>query len=460
MFKEQFLMFSAIKKSISAVFALFLLFPAVAEKPTATVKPVKYVFLFIGDGMSLPQRMLAEEYSVKIGNGKLAINSMPYQALTTTSSGNRLITDSAASGTAIACGEKTVNGCLGMDVERKRNLTSIAQTARDAGRKVGIVTTVTLNHATPGAFYAHNPSRGNYYQIALDLLKSGFDYFGGCEIAKYNDTKDKKYCGNIYDLAGKYNYKVARGRQEITALQTGSGKIIAVAPGAYAIDRQSHNVSLTEFVRQAITMLDNEKGFFLMAEGGMIDWGGHANDAATTLKEVLDFDRAVKAAIEFAGKHPNETLIVVTGDHETGGMTMGFAGSGNYMNLKLFDDHTASIADFQNQLKKMRKNNPGLQFDDVKPLMSKCFGFKFKNYTSDDKQGISVKELTALKKAFAAKRLSREVSNVINRKAGIGWASGSHTALPVLTTSIGCKSEKFSGFIENTDIANTLKSLL
>ena len=141
---------------------------------------VKYVFLFIGDGMSVPQRMMTEEFSREVNGGGLYINSMPFQAITTTRAFDSFITDSAASGTAIACGTKTRNGRLGVDADGKK-LVSVAEVARDSGKKVGIITSVTLNHATPAAFYAHNDNRGNAYEIALDMLESGFDFFGGGE---------------------------------------------------------------------------------------------------------------------------------------------------------------------------------------------------------------------------------------------------------------------------------------
>ena len=172
---------------LAALFFAALVLPCAAEN----IKPVKYVFLFIGDGMSIPQRMTAEEYSLKTGRGRLFINTMPYQAVTSTNSANYFITDSAASGTAIACGEKTVNGCIAMDASKKQNLISTAKVAKQNGRKVGIISSVTINHATPASFYANNASRGNYYEIALNLAESNFDYFGGGGAAKNNDKKSK-----------------------------------------------------------------------------------------------------------------------------------------------------------------------------------------------------------------------------------------------------------------------------
>ena len=135
-----------------------LLFLAFASSLLFADAP-KYVFVFIGDGMSVPQRMVAEEYSQKLGKGKLILNHLSTHATTRTCSATSLVTDSAASGTAIACGVKTYNGAIGVDAD-KNKVESMAEAAKKAGRKVGIVTTVTLSHATPSAFYAHRQSRG------------------------------------------------------------------------------------------------------------------------------------------------------------------------------------------------------------------------------------------------------------------------------------------------------------
>ncbi|MCI5778234.1 MAG: alkaline phosphatase [Lentisphaeria bacterium] len=414
--------------------------------------------------MSTPQRMVAEEFSRKIGRGPLAINAMPYHATVRTSSSSSLVTDSAAAATAIACGEKTKNGRLGMSGDGARKLDSVANLAKRNGRKVGIITSVTLNHATPGGFYANRNSRGEYYAIGLDLIASGFDYFGGGGVARHDDKTAPEYRGDIYKLAAEAGYKVIGSRADLLALKPGVGKVLA--PGQkdsilpYSIDRDPAVATLAEYTAKGIELLeDAPKGFFMMVEGGAIDYCGHANDAAGNLREVLAFDDAVKVALTFAEKHPGETLIVVTGDHETGGMTMGFAGTGYAMYMERLAQQKCSVAAFAQKLKEARKARPEFSFEDAKPMLSECFGFKFGGEKGDP-MVINAKELKALEDGFKSGKLDQAARKVMSGKAGIGWTSGSHTALPVLTTSVGKKAEIFTGFIDNTDIAKKLRTVL
>ena len=184
-------------------------------------KEPKYIFLFIGDGMSTPQRMIAEEFSRKAGTGSLAMNDMPYQATTRTCSASSLVTDSAAAATAIACGVKTYNGALGVDAAGKRAV-SCAEAAKKAGRKVGILSTVTITHATPGGFYAHRKNRGETYGIALDLANSGFDLFAGggldTHVSKSEKHPEFAKCGEAYEYAKKCGYRIVTKRDEFLAL--------------------------------------------------------------------------------------------------------------------------------------------------------------------------------------------------------------------------------------------------
>lgn len=464
-----------IPQSIVFFFVFFAAFSLLA----GGAKP-KYVFLFIGDGMSTPQRSIAEAYSVKMGLGKLAINHMPYKAPTTTHSANALVTDSAAAGTAIACGEKTNNGRIGMNAAGKRKLESVAFVAKKNGKKVGIVSSVTINHATPASFYAHRPSRSQYYEIGLDLIASSFDYFGGGGFSSSNNKKSPLYKGNLYDLAKEAGYTVARNKKEIQVLAAKNGKVLACgSSGAlpYAINVKKDTITLADFTALGIKLLDNPNGFFLMVEGGAIDWHGHSNDAASNVKETLAFNKAVLAAMEFARKHPEETLIVVTGDHETGGMTMGFANSGYTFDPALLRHQKMSMASIGYGIARRVKKDKDFNFEKCKAYLRKQLAFRFPGdkATKENKDHIllTAAEEKMLADEFAAQygkkkstgkkrkpNFAGKVRILFNRKAGISWTTSSHTALPVLTTSQGCGAELFTGKLDNTQIAQKLKLLL
>ncbi len=464
------------RKFILALF-LFVSFVLFADAP-------KYVFLFIGDGMAVTQRHAAEEFSKKIGRGPLLINSFPCKGLTATRSANRLVTDSAAAATAIACGEKTKNYTVGRNAEGK-DVYSSAVAAKEAGKKVGIISTVTITHATPAAFYAHRAARGEGYGIAIDLVHSGFDFFAGGGLdGKYKDSKAKEFkkYGHAYKYAESKGYKIVRTKKDFLALKPSDGRILTRmtdGPLPYTIDIGEENPypTLAELVAKGIEMLDNSNGFFMMAEGGRIDWAGHANDAATNVRETLAFDDAVKVALEFYEKHPKETLIVVTGDHETGGLTMGVANTGYSIDMGMLRYQTMSAGAFTKRLSSFYKKNPSLTIEDVKPLVEKAFGIVFDG-SKDNLISLTDKERTDFLKAFesdmkflkAKKEENRQydgpkryilgttLSKILERRAGVAWSTGGHTAQSVLTTAIGCEAQLFNAPMDNTDIAKKIKS--
>lgn len=465
---------------LSALFCAICFFAALS----AFAANPKYVFLFIGDGLSVPQRMIADEYSRKEGNGQLAMNVLPYTATTRTCSYNSLITDSAAAATAIACGEKTKNHYVGVDHNNKR-LVSCAEVAHKAGRKVGIITTVTLTHATPAGFYAHVDNRGGMYQISLDLADSGFDFFagGGLDVSSSGAKRHRKFkqFGEPYKYISSKGYRIVTTKDEFLALKPSDGKIITkFTNGALgsAIDADGSQPTLAQLVSKGIEMLDNEKGFFIMAEGGRIDWAGHANDAATNLRDVLALDDAVKVALAFQERHPDDTLVVVTGDHETGGMSMGFAATGYALYMDRLANQTMSVEKFEGKVAKLVNKNPDMSFDDIKPVVTEAFGFKFEGNNRNDPMVLTKSELDDIRKAFEHDlefHKSKVEENsaydgvkcylfggacrlVMSHKCGIAWSTGAHTAMPVLTTAKGCCAERFTGFIENTDIAKIMKS--
>jgi len=452
---------------------------AVALAASSGFPSPKNIILFIGDGMSVPQRMTANEFSIKTGGKPLVMNAMPYSAVTRTCSADSLVTDSAAAATAIACGKKTNNCYSGVDAQGKP-LESCATFAHHHGRKVGIVSTVTITHATPAGFYAHRKSRGDTVGISADLADSGFDLFAGGGLG-IGDSQAAAAYGRI-ESAG---YRIVKTRDEFMALKPGCGKVMTRftdGPLETAIDAKpgANEPTLAEIVAKSIELLANKDGFFLMAEGGRIDWSGHGNDAATNLRDVLAMDDAVRVALDFAAKAPDETLVVVTGDHETGGMTMGFAGTGYALYMDRLANQTMSVGAFEGMVAKLFTGKEAPAFEAIQPLVTKAFGFKFEGDPKKDPMVLSKSELDQLKKAYdhdakfylakigeikeydGEKRylLGNVCRIIMSNKSGIGWTSGGHTAMPVLTSAQGEGAKRFTGFIENTDIANIIKDLI
>ena len=226
----------------------------------------------------------------------------------------------------------------------------------------------------------------------------------------------------------------------------------------YAIDLSGNIPTLADITEKAIELLDDPKGFFLMVEGGLIDYAGHGNETAANLYETLAFDEAVRKAYAFYKKHPAETLIIVTGDHETGGLTLGVAGG--KFSPEVLAHQKCSAGAFKSKLDALQKAGKIKSFEDVKALITQYCGFQFTRDSRKNPMILSKKEQQELAKAYESKKLHNILRLLVNRKAGTGWTTGSHTAIPVITTAVGNNAEKFSGLIENTDIADILKNLL
>ena len=287
----------------------------------------KYVFYFIGDGMGVNQvlgtEMYLSELKGEIGVTPLLFTQFPYATTATTFSATNGVTDSAAAGTALATGKKTKNGALGVTKDSER-VNSVASWAKENGYRVGVSSSVSIDHATPAAFYAHQDKRSAAYQIGLDLIETNFDFYAASDFVDPNNAKakDGKTYESLYSLAEKAGFTIARGYKDYQKKAKKAEKMILFQTEKasqkdnssipYAIDRKKGDMSLAEITRAGINFLskDLSKGFFLMVEGGKIDWAGHANDAATNFREVIDMDEAIKVAYEFYSQHPDETLIV------------------------------------------------------------------------------------------------------------------------------------------------------
>ncbi len=426
----------------------------------------KYVFLFIGDGMGVAQRNAAELYKANVSNPEgrpedtdLLMNTFPAQGMNTTYDLTSVIPDSASTATAISSGYKTASGVIGMDPEGTTSYEYITEVAKQNGWKVGIISSVSIDHATPAAFYSHQPSRRLMYEINVDLANSDFDYFAGGQMK----SKNKK------DADGK-------------------------------------------FVEKGIELLENPTGFVMVVEGGKIDWACHANDAAASILDTLAFDDAIAVAYEFYEQHPDETLIVVTGDHETGGLTIGFAGTGYSTYFNRIQNQEMSYIEFGKKLEEFKQEyGADADFENVLPLVEEAFGMYvipaeekevlLKAIEEGALEGASEEavaaaaaaetelynsmaltdmEIEVLEQAFEQSMLGIEerasddytyllyggydpltikLTTVLNQKSGLGWTSYSHTGTPVQTSAIGVNAELFNGYYDQTDIHDKIMQI-
>ena len=446
---------------------IFYLFLLLVIGASAYAQQAKYVFFFIGDGMGVNQVNTTEMYLAamegRIGTEKLVFGNFPAAGIATSYSISNPITDSAAGGTALATGTKTYNGAIGVDSD-KQPLESIATRAKASGKKVAVISTVGINHATPAAFYGHQPDRDMYDEIARELPASGFDFFAGGGILR----SDEKHVPSLEPVIEEGGYVIAHGMDEYAEKSAGADKILLIqsedtGSGSlpYAIDRKEGDMTLARMTETAIDFLMKEKnkGFFLMAEGGKIDWACHNNDLGTAINEVIDFDNAIKVAYEFYKKHPKETLIVVSADHETGGLGMGI--SGYKMNLKALSAQQVSQEELSRRITELRKDKD-VSWKDMKALLSEAMGFwseypvswKHERMLRDEFEKTFVRHKVEFKESLYARSesLAAVAIGVMSEIARLGWTTGSHTAEYVPVYAVGAGSEKFMGKMDNTDI--------
>lgn len=478
-----------------------------AAQTKQAAKAPKYVFLFIGDGMSYPQFQAASDYLGALDdpdyvkalpsidyekregelNGPKRLNFMNFDVAgsAVTYDSCSFAPDSASTATSIATGYKTYSGMINVDLTGSTPYETIAEKLHSQkGWKVGIVSSVNLNHATPAAFYAHQASRNNYYEIGEELVNSGFEYFAGGGLKKVTGPdKDKT---NLYDLATNAGYKVTYTQADAEAVTAADGKVILIDEHLadsdamdYEMDRQDGEWALADYVKKGIDVLDNDTGFFMMCEGGKIDWACHANDAGATVNDTLALADAVQVAIDFAKQHADETLILVTGDHETGGLTIGFAGTDYDTYLDSLASQNISYAQFDEQYVEKYKENH-TSFEDAMKDVEKLFGLKLSG-DENDRLVLTDYEVQRLRTAYefamtdpdveeytqeqyvlygTYNPFSVTVTHILNNKAGVDFTSYSHTGLPVAVFANGAGEEAFNGYYDNTEIYQKMASLL
>ncbi len=496
------------KKLVSLVLACLLCLTALPVLAEETAAAPKYVFLFIGDGMSYPQFQAAADYlgaladddaeqalpSVKydkrggaVLDGPKALNFMnfPVAGSAVTFDSCSFAPDSASTATSIATGHKTYSGMINVDETGAVSFETIAEKLHSQkGWKIGIISSVNINHATPAAFYAHQASRNSYYEIGLEMIDSGFEYFAGGALKKVNGAEGDKE--SLYDLAEKAGYKVTFTQADAEAVTREDEKVVLIDEHLadsdamdYDMDRAEGEWALKDYVAKGIEQLDNETGFFMMCEGGKIDWACHANDAGATVTDTLALADAVQVAIDFAREHPAETLIVVTGDHETGGLTIGYAGTDYDTYLDTLSSQKISYAQFDEQYVAGYKENQ-TPFEDAMKDVEELFGLKLAG-DEGDRLVLTEYETERLKAAYelvlgdaAADSYTQEqsllyggynpfsvtVTHILNNKSGVDFTSYSHTGLPVAVFAQGAGEDAFTGYYDNTEIYNKLAALV
>jgi len=292
----------------------------------------KNVIMMIGDGMGVSQVFAA----LTANGGHLFLDNFKQIGFSKTQSSDNYITDSGAGGTALSTGQKTYNGAIGVNTDTVV-IKTILEMAEENGLSTGLVSTSAITHATPASYIAHQGSRGSYEDIAADFLKTDIDVFIGGGYKHFAIRADKRDLTKELQAKG---YQVLRKMDEI--YQVKQGKLAGLTADEHNDPSGKRLMSLSRSTETALNILDqNKKGFFIMIEGSQIDWGGHANNTIYIVNEMLDFDQAIGKALKFAA-NDGETLIIVTADHETGGLALagGDMKSGMVKGAFTTSDHT------------------------------------------------------------------------------------------------------------------------
>ena len=457
------------KRIYSFIAAMLFVLAAMAEGQA------KYVFYFIGDGMGVNQINVTETYLAalkgRIGIEPILMSEFPVVGLVNTYSATNGVTDSAAGGTALASGHKTKNGAIGVLEDLQTPVTSIAQWAKNAGKAVGVATTVAITHATPASFYGHQPKRQMYYELGQDLCKSGFDFFAGCDFHRPNTKEGEPTLRQQAQAAGytiltggykEYQKKGLKAEKLIMLQSDEQNEKLESDHLPYSLDQTKNDLTLEQIVRAGINYLTskNTDGFFFQIEGGMIDYACHRNDIGNAINEILDLDKAVKVAYEFYQQHPDETIIVITADHETGGLVMG---TGPYeLHTDLLRFQHKSIDELKWMLREQYKRAPKkFTWTAVEKVLKEQMGFGA-GITLNDKQRERLQNRwNAIEKAISENGkvndrindLCETTKHILSEVAHISWASGGHSNGYVPVYAIGPGTEVFQGRINNIEIA-------
>jgi len=446
-------------------------------------KPAANLILMIGDGVGPSVVGLARDYARTIENRKLWIEramSEGDMALMQTPALGVLVTDSAASATAMATGIRTANGTVSLSAGRKP-LRTILELAKQDGRATGLVTTTRLTHATPACFVAHIDDRDAEAEIAEQMLTAGVDVMlgGGLrywipagaatgDFAGFEGKSARKDEVNLVEKAGKAGYSVVTNGAELADAR-GADRLLGFFANShmpYALDRRPDdgtNVpSLVEMTEAALGVLSkNEKGFFLMVEGGRIDHAAHANDAAAMIADMMEFDEAVGAALAFA-KRQGRTAVFITADHATGGPSLSArysddAGRTIYPNGENLGKLSRQDASFEYILTALAKNPSPAE---LKRLVAKHASMEISDADTElILRGEPLAPFHVIKPEYRRYGYpALAMGRVLGIEYGIAWSTAEHFSEPVLLIGCGAGSDLVHGYIENTAIFSIMRT--
>lgn len=460
-------------KRITYLLLLALLVVGCSSEPK-----VKYVFYFIGDGMGVNEVIGTNLYNQANGQENVNFTSFPVVNFITTVSANSLVTDSSAAGTALATGVKINNSVVGVDPDGNPT-PNLTEWAHAAGFGTGVATSVGVNHATPASFVAHTASRNGYEEISLQMIDSPVDFMAGSTfLTNRGSGHDAAYFEHKADSAGITIYK---GPGAIQGIDFSKPRVLCLSAKAedslpYAIDRKADDTQLADFTDAGIRYLESrygKKGFFFMIEGGKIDYAGHGNDAATCFQEVNDMAQSVDLALTFLARYPKETLIVITADHETGGLMLG---SGRYeMHPERLAKQHACVDELTNlfraQFFPTDKPFKTPSWDAVKGFFNEQLGLWGEVEVNQRTEG-ELKEiydrtfgkggdrnLTEENLYSSNFRIVADVVRALDRAAGYQWSFGSHSGSPVGLYVTGACAEQFNTVKDNAEIAPLIAKL-
>lgn len=431
----------------------------------------KYIFFFIGDGMGMGHVMSAQTYNrLVLKNDKpLTMMQLPVMSAAMTFSFKDPITDSAAAGTALSTGNKTLNGMLGMLPDSTTHVYSIAKSLQEKGYGIGITTSVPVDDATPAAFYAHVPHRKMFTEIGMDMAASGYDFFAGSNL---RGDKDGKVTKALEDAG----YTIVKGYENIDKAAKSDKVFLAPVKDVnshcgFTIDSIPGALTLPQITKAAMDHMQrvSPDKFFLMIEGGNIDWAAHSNDGGAVVKEVINFDQCIKMAYDFYKQHPEETLIVITADHDTGGMAIGSNEAPKLFSLKNVDYQRISKDRLGRRYKEIINSGKAFTWADMQKDLKELLGIggpvkiseKDEAMLKAEFEQVFVKHNAKEKKTLYAtfSTFVEKVFKVLDHTTGLGWTTNHHTGNLVPVFAVGAGSEIFSTINNNIEIPRKIAEL-